>query len=48
LSTLFIDRDFGTYVFCFVGLPSIDMEKSIMDYGLIPLVGSEGGGVLQQ
>jgi hypothetical protein len=32
LSILFIDWDFDTYVFCFVGSPSIDMEKSI--YGL--------------
>jgi hypothetical protein len=29
---MFIDRDFGAYVFCFVGPPSIDMAKSI--YGL--------------
>jgi len=29
---LLVDRDFDTYVFCFVGLPSIDMAKSI--YGL--------------
>jgi len=32
LSILFIDSDFSTYVFCFVGLLSIDMTKSI--YGL--------------
>jgi hypothetical protein len=32
LSILFVDRDFLTYVFCFVGPPSIDMAKSI--YGL--------------
>jgi hypothetical protein len=32
LSIMFVDRDFGTYVFCFTGPPSIDMAKSI--YGL--------------
>jgi len=32
LSILFVDWDFDIYVFCFVGSPSIDMEKSI--YGL--------------
>jgi hypothetical protein len=32
LSILFVDRDFKIYVFCFAGLPSIDIAKSI--YGL--------------
>ncbi len=32
LSILFVDKDFSTYVFCFVSPPSIDMAKSI--YGL--------------
>jgi hypothetical protein len=32
LLILLVDRDVDTYVFCFVGLPSIDMTKSI--YGL--------------
>jgi hypothetical protein len=32
LSILFVGNDFGTYVFCFVSLPSIDMTKII--YGL--------------
>jgi hypothetical protein len=31
-SILFVDRDFGTYVFCFAGLPSFVMAKST--YGL--------------
>jgi hypothetical protein len=29
LSILFVNKDFSTYVFCFVGSPSIDMAKSI-------------------
>lgn len=32
LLIMFVDRDFSIYVFCFVGPPSIHMEKSI--YGL--------------
>jgi hypothetical protein len=47
LSILFVDRDLTTYVFCFVGLPSIDMAKSIYELGFdIPFEGREGGGVL--
>jgi hypothetical protein len=46
LSILFVDRDFNTYVFCFVGLPSIDMAKSIYRLSSIPLEGKKGGGVL--
>jgi hypothetical protein len=33
LSILFVNRDFGTYVLCFVGLSSIDMAKSIYFLG---------------
>jgi hypothetical protein len=46
LSILFVDRDLNTYVFCFVGLPSIDMAKSIYVLSSIPLKGRKGGGVL--
>jgi len=47
LSILFVDRDLTTYVFCFVGPPSIDMAKSIYELGYdIPFEGREGGGVL--
>jgi hypothetical protein len=46
LSILFVDRNLNTYVFCFVGPPSIDMAKSIYGLGSIPLEGREGGGVL--
>jgi hypothetical protein len=31
LSILFVDRDFDTYVFCFVGSPSIDRQNPSMD-----------------
>jgi hypothetical protein len=30
---MFVDRDFNTYVFCFVGPPSIDIAKSIYRLG---------------
>jgi hypothetical protein len=40
-SILFVNKDFGTYAFCFVGSPSINMANLF-----ISLEGREGGGVL--
>lgn len=44
LSIMFVNREFGTYVFCFAGSLSIDMAKFIF------LLGKEKGrwGVTQQ
>jgi hypothetical protein len=46
LSIMFVDKDFGTYVFCFEGPLSIDMAKSIYGLGFDSLGRKEGSKVL--